>query len=67
MQAYKLPQPYFSEKQSHCFSLKYIILGVLLGLCGTSSVRFRPALLFERYHAEIVLSKLEMTLAFIVG
>ena len=41
--------------------------GVLIGLCGTSSVRFRPSLVFKRRHADIVLDKLEMTLSSMIG
>ncbi|PIK38213.1 putative 4-aminobutyrate aminotransferase, mitochondrial [Apostichopus japonicus] len=36
--------------------------GVLLGTCGTNSLRFRPALIFQPHHADILLDTLESTL-----
>ena len=33
--------------------------GVLIGGCGESTIRLRPALIFEPKHAEIMLEKFE--------
>lgn len=33
--------------------------GVLVGTCGTNTLRFRPALIFQPHHADIVLDTLE--------
>ena len=33
--------------------------GVLIGGCGDSTIRIRPALIFEPKHAEIMLEKFE--------
>lgn len=33
--------------------------GVLIGGCGESTIRLRPALIFEPKHAEIMLDKFE--------
>lgn len=36
--------------------------GVLLGACGSSSIRFRPSLLFTDYHVDIVMDRLNQVL-----
>jgi len=36
--------------------------GILLGACGSSSIRFRPSLLFTDYHVDIVLDRLNQVL-----
>ncbi len=33
-----------------------IFLGILSGSCGHNSLRFRPALIFQPYHANILLN-----------
>lgn len=37
--------------------------GVLVGVCGKSSIRFRPALVFTPAHAEVMLERLETVVA----
>jgi len=37
--------------------------GILIGGCGESSIRFRPALIFEPQHADIMIDKFDEVLS----
>jgi len=43
-------------------SCNLLLPGVLTGVCGTNTIRFRPCLLFTGNHADIVLDRLDNVL-----
>ena len=44
----------------HCVSpyFKSLFIGIQIGGCGDTTIRFRPALIFTEKHAHIVLDKM---------
>ncbi len=49
----------YGMNQRELLNLKLLEQGVIVGTCGESSIRLRPALIFEPKHAEIFLDRLE--------